>query len=222
MGLFERKRPVTALGDEALGSIKRELDSVLSIAASYDQMMSKTDGIAISLEGRIRGDLLAFTLYLAGITKGVRPEEIAVVNHIFDIDLSHVDFQIFRKDVGNRSFEHAVPPSILILKELGTRLQQEQSTTQDGLTASDVAMKSGVSNMASAFSVDLINLYALIGSAFLSADGIMTKRESADLIRYLYMMSRAVWGPDATLPEGAAQRVLAAHKRLFGKAPKLK
>ena len=222
MALFERKHPVTALGDEALTSIKRELDSVLSIAASYDQMMSKTGDMTISLEGRIRGDLLAFTLYLSGITKGVRPEEIAVVNQIFDIDLSHVDFELFRKDVGNRSFEHAVPPSILILKELGNRLQHEQSVTQDGLTASDVAKRSGVSNMAAAFSVDLINLYALIGSAFLSADGIMVQRESADFIRYLYMMSRAVWGPNATLPEGAAQRVLEAHKRLFGKVPKIK
>lgn len=222
MALFERKHPVTALGDEALTSIKRELDSVLSIAASYDQIMSKTGDMTISLEGRIRGDLLAFTLYLSGITKGVRPEEIAVVNQIFDIDLSHVDFELFRKDVGNRSFEHAVPPSILILKELGNRLQHEQSVTQDGLTASDVAKRSGVSNMAAAFSVDLINLYALIGSAFLSADGIMVQRESADFIRYLYMMSRAVWGPDATLPEGAAQRVLEAHKRLFGKVPKIK
>ncbi len=222
MALFERKHPVTALGDEALTSIKRELDSVLSIAASYDQMMSKTGDMTISLEGRIRGDLLAFMLYLSGITKGVRPEEIAVVNQIFDIDLSHVDFELFRKDVGNRSFEHAVPPSILILKELGNRLQHEQSVTQDGLTASDVAKRSGVSNMAAAFSVDLINLYALIGSAFLSADGIMVQRESADFIRYLYMMSRAVWGPNATLPEGAAQRVLEAHKRLFGKVPKIK
>ena len=222
MALFERKHPVTALGDEALTSIKRELDSVLSIAASYDQMMSKTGDMTISLEGRIRGDLLAFTLYLSGITKGVRPEEIAVVNQIFDIDLSHVDFELFRKDVGNRSFEHAVPPSLLILKELGNRLQHEQSVTQDGLTASDVAKRSGVSNMAAAFSVDLINLYALIGSAFLSADGIMVQRESADFIRYLYMMSRAVWGPNATLPEGAAQRVLEAHKRLFGKVPKIK
>lgn len=220
MSLFERKRSVVALGQEALDSIKSELDSLLRIAASYDQLISKGNGMVISLEGRIRGDLVAFTLYLAGVTKGVDPREIAVVNRIFDIDLSHVDFLIFRKDVANKWYETAVPPSILILNEMGSVLQQEQTTAEDGRTASQVAEESGVTNIAQAFSDDLINMYALIGSAFISADEKVTKRESEDLIRYLYMLARSVYGEDAKLPAGPAQRTEWAHERLFGKKPK--
>ena len=207
MSLFNKKRSVMALDSRAMTLIKQELDSVLSIAQSYDRMMAKTDGIAISLEGRIRGDLLAFTLYLAGFGKRTKPEEIAVVNQIFDIDLSHVDFVLFRKDVGNRSFQHAVPPSILILHELGSRLQ----ATEFG----------GTTNMAKALTDDLINVYALIGSALTSADGVVTQRESTELIQYLYLMARATGGPDAQLPEGPARSTLAAHKRLFDREPRI-
>ena len=103
MGLFEKKRSVVALSDQALDTIKEELDSVLSVAKSYDQIMVKNgDGILISLEGRIRGDLLAFTLYLSGVSGNwVSPKEIQTVNRLFDIDLSHVDFEIFYADVSN-------------------------------------------------------------------------------------------------------------------------
>ena len=103
MGLFEKKRSVVALSDQALDTIKEELDSVLSVAKSYDQIMVKNgDGILISLEGRIRGDLLAFTLYLSGVSSNwVSPKEIQTVNRLFDIDLSHVDFEIFYADVSN-------------------------------------------------------------------------------------------------------------------------
>lgn len=222
MSLFNRKRSVIALDEKSLGLIKQELESTLSIAKSFDAIMSKSTDIVISLEGRMRGDLLAFTLYLAGISNGVKQSEIDVVNHLFDIDLSHVDFELFRKDVGNRNFEHAVPPSILILKELGSKLQTEQTRTSDGATAADIAERSGVTDMSQELCHDLINLYALIGSALSSADGVITKRESEDLIRYLYLMTRAVDGPEAELPEGAARRTVEAHKRLFDKAPKIK
>lgn len=221
MSLFNKKRSVTALDSNAIELIKQELTSVLSVAASFDNMMLKGNPQSISLEGRTRGDLLAFTLYLSGVDKSTKPEEIAVVNQIFDIDLSHVDFQLFREDVGNRNFEHAVPPSILILKELGNRLQSEKTVAADGLTASEVAQKSGVSDMSQALCDSLINVYALIGSALTSADGVVTQKESTDLIRYLYLMARAVGGPNAELPKGPAQNTVFAHKRLFDKAPKV-
>lgn len=220
MSLFEKKRSVAALGDAAIVSIKNELDEVLSVAASYDQlMMAHSTDMIISLEGRIRGDLLAFVLYLAGIGKGVDLREIMVVNRIFDIDLSHVDFQIFRHDVGNKSFEHAVPPSILILKELGNTLQREQTRTSDGSASSQFPDENGMSILANELCRDLINVYALIGSAFISADGRVSERESGDLIRYLTMITKALFGPSAELPDGAARRTLDAHRRLFRRPP---
>ncbi len=204
MGLFERKRSVGTLGDQDIQAIKQQLGAMLDIAKSYDRTMASAGLLTVSLEGRMRGDLLAFTLYLAGADKTIKPQEVEVVNRIFDIDLSHVDFELFRKDVGNTNFEHAIPPSILILKELGNRLQAER--------AADANSRA----VASALCEDLINVYALIGSALLSADGQVSERESADLIRYLTMISEAALGQGAGLPKGAAQRTLAAHKRLFG------
>ena len=218
MGLFTKKRSVIALSNEALESIRGELESVLTIAASYDQIMSKGDNLTISLEGRIRGDLLAFTLYLAGISKGVAPREIEVVNRIFDIDLSHVDFDLFRRDVSNKWFENAVPPSMLILKELGSTVQRAQFKTRDG--SDSTVPGSDVDVLSNLLVDDVINLYALIGSAFISADGKITERESGDLVRYLYVLARGAYGEGATLPAGAAQRTLSAHERLFGKKPK--
>ena len=219
MSLFDKKRSVAALSDRAIDSIKNELDSMLGVAASFDNVMQKSDTICISLEGRMRADLLAFTLYLDGVGKGPTDlAEIKVVNKIFDIDLSHVDFQLYRKDVGNRSFEHAVPPSVLMLNELGRTVQREQFRTSDG----SVASQGETSELSSMLVDGLINLYALIGSAFISADGQIRESESNDLIRYLCMMSRAVNGPDASLPEGPAQNVCQSHVRLFGKQPRLK
>ncbi len=219
MGLFTKKRAVTALGSEALNAIKGELDSVLIIASSYDQMMLRSGALVISLEGRIRGDLLAFLLYLSGIHKGVDQREIDVVNHIFDIDLSHVDFDLFHKDVGTKSFERAIPPSLLILKELGATVQRAQFKTSDG---SDSTMPESEADVLSHMLVcDVINLYALIGSAFISANERVTERESGDLVRYLYSITRGIYGPNASLPEGAATRALNAHVRLFGKKPKI-
>lgn len=211
MALFERKRSVRALDDAAVDAIRSELKSVLGVASSYDQLMMHTDAPPISIEGRIRGDLLAFVLYLAGITKGVDLREILVVNRIFDIDLSHVDFQIFHDDVSGHLFEHAIPPSVLMLMELGSTLQREMDASGDAMDT----------NLAAAFCVDLINLYALVGSALISADGKITERESADLLRYLYMMCRAAFGENTELPSGPAYSVLTAHKRLFGRVPKL-
>ncbi len=212
MALFERKRSVRALDPASIDVICRELDSVLAVAASYDKLMANDGSIIISLEGRIRGDLLAFVLYLAGVTRGVDPREIAVVNRIFDINLDHADFKIFHDDVSDHLFEKAIPPSILMLMELGSTLQREMHSTGDDMDT----------NLAAAFSVDLINLYALVGSAFISADGKISERESADLIRYLYLMSHAAFGDNTDLPSGPAQQTLAAHVRLFGKKPKLK
>ena len=210
MSLFDKKRSVAALSDRAIDSIKNELDSMLGVAASFDNVMHKSDAICISLEGRMRADLLAFTLYLDGIGKGPTDlAEIKVVNKIFDIDLSHVDFELFRKDVGDANFEHAIPPSVLILKELGKRLEAERATD------------TGSAEVARTLCCDLINVYALIGSALLSADGQVTEQESADLVRYLAMISEAALGTGATLPEGAAQRTLAAHERLFGNLRRL-
>ena len=215
MGLFEKKRSVMALGDQALDSIKAELDSVLSVAKSYDSIMVKNnDGILISLEGRIRGDLLAFMLYLSGVSRGLSQNEILTVNRLFGIDLSHVDFEIFYADVSNRNYEKSVPPAIWLIKELGATLQR-------------VAVKEGEEpadkpDLAIALACDLINVYALIGSALISADSTITERESSDLIRYLYLMNRAVQGEGAPLPEGPASRCVEAHVRLFGKAPKLR
>ena len=211
MALFERRRSVRALDPASVAAIKRELQSVLSVAASYDKLMANDDALIISLEGRIRGDLLTFVLYLAGISRGVDKREIAIVNDLFDINLDHVDFTMFRSDVSGRLFERAIPPSILMLMELGTTLQREMSASGNEMDT----------NLAAAFSVDLINLYALVGSALVSADGSITERESADLIRYLYLMCRAAFGPNSELPPGPAQQVLAAHVRLFGKPPKL-
>ena len=191
MSLFDKKRSVAALSDNAIDSIKNELNSMLDIAASFDNVMQKSDAICISLEGRMRADLLAFTLYLDGIGKGpTDPAEIKVVNKIFGIDLSHVDFQLYRKDVGNRSFEHAVPPSILMINELGKTVQREQFRTSDG----SVAAQGKTSDLSDMLVNGLINLYALIGSAFISADGQIRESESNDLIRYLYMMCHAVNG----------------------------
>ena len=221
MSLFDKKRSVVALGDDAIQSIRNELNSVLGIARSFDELMAKSGDLVISLEGRIRGDRLAFTLYLSGINRGVDPREIQVVNSIFDIDLSHVDFQIFSKDVSSRNFERSVPPSILILKEMGMVLQRETTTNEDGITASEAAERGGVTNMATKLPDDLINLYALVGSAFISADSQISKRESNDLCRYLYMMKRAVSGYGAELPEGPAQQVVLGHVRLFGRGPKI-
>ena len=205
MGLFERKHSVSMLGDKDIQTIKTQLDAMLDIAKSYDRTMSSAGLLTISLEGRMRGDLLAFMLYLAGADKTIKLQEVEVVNRIFDIDLSHVDFELFRKDVGDTNFERAIPPSVLILKELGRRLEAEY------------AEDTGSSEVAHALCCDLINVYALIGSALLSADGQVTEQESADLVRYLTMISEAALGTGATLPEGAAQRTLAAHERLFGK-----
>ena len=216
MGLFNKKRSVGALGDAALEAIKDELDSVLSVAKSYDQvMLSKSDGIVISLEGRIRGDLLAFMLYLSGIEKGVDPNEILTVNKLFDIDLSHVDFQIFRNDVSNKNFERSVPPAIWLTLELGDTLEREARKEESGDENSE---STGV--LAQTIADDLINAYALIGSAFISADSTVTERESGDLVRYLYLMSDAVHGEGSPLPMGAATRTEQAHVRLFGKKPK--
>lgn len=219
MSLFNKKRSVMALSDDAIDSIKQELHSILDIAASYDTAMSKSQDMIISLEGRVRGDLLAFVLYLDGVGRGATDmREIEVVNQIFDIDLSHVDFELFRKDVGDKSFENAVPPSILIFNEMGKAVQREQFRKSDG----SVGEQGETTDLSTMFVSGLINLYALIGSAFISADGQISERESADLIRYLDMMNRAVFGDGAPLPEGAAQRTLAAHERLFGKKPKLR
>ena len=211
MGLFERKRSVRALGPVAIESIRKELESVLSVASSYDQLMSHNETVPISLEGRIRGDLLAFVLYLSGVSRGVDPREIEVVNQIFDIDLCHVDFQIFRTDVSDHLFEYAIPASILCLQELGSILQQEMASSGKAVDT----------DLASAFIVDLINMYALVGSALISADSKVTERESADLVRYLHRMCVGAFGPEAKMPEGPASRTLAAHVRLFGKEPKL-
>lgn len=219
MGLFTKKRSVAALSNKALNSIKGELESVLTIAATYDRMMLRSGQLVISLEGRVRGDLLAFLLYLSGINKGVDQREIDVVNRIFDIDLSHVDFDLFRKDVGDEAFERAIPPSLLILKELGSTVQRAQFQTSDG---HDSTMpESEVEVLSHMLVDDVVNLYALIGSAFISANEQVTKRESEDLVRYLYMITRGIYGPNAELPAGAASRTLDAHVRLFGKKPKL-
>lgn len=218
MSLFDKKRPVTALSRKEIESIKQDLRSLLDIAASYDQVMSKSGELIISLEGRIRGDLLAFLLYLDGIGRGkTDPKEIEVVNQIFDIDLSHVDFELFRKDVGNKSFERSVPPSALILNEMGKAVQREQFRKSDG----GVGPQGETNTLSGLFVNGLINLYALIGSAFISADGQARESESNDLIRYICMINRAVNGPGAPLPPGPAQRAYNAHVRLFGKQPKL-
>ena len=209
MGLFERKHSVSMLGDKDIQTIRQQLDAILDIAKSYDRTMASAGLLTISLEGRMRGDLLAFTLYLAGADKTIKLQEVEVVNRIFDIDLSHVDFELFRKDVGDANFEHAIPPSVLILKELGKRLEAERATD------------TGSAEVARTLCCDLINVYALIGSALLSADGQVTEQESADLVRYLAMISEAALGTGATLPEGAAQRTLAAHERLFGNLRRL-
>lgn len=216
--LFNKKRSVRALGDEAIDTIKQELDNMLAVAASFDKAMASTGNLVISLEGRVRGDLLAFALYLDGVGRGPTDlREIAIVNKIFDIDLSHVDFELFRKDVGDKSFESAVPASVLIFNEMGGMVQREQFKKADGTVA-----PSGQANDLSRLFVEgLINLYALIGSAFISADEMVSQRESNDLIRYLCMINRAITGSDLPLPDGAAQRAYDAHVRLFGKAPKL-
>ncbi|MDO4806693.1 MAG: hypothetical protein Q4A07_05535 [Coriobacteriales bacterium] len=219
MSLFDKKRSVTALSKEAIDSIKQDLQSMLSIAASYDQVMMRSGELVISLEGRIRGDLLAFALYLDGVGKGkTDPKEIEVVNQIFDIDLSHVDFEIFRNDVGNKSFESSVPPSALILNEMGKAVQREQFRKSDG----NVGPQGDTDTLSNLLVADLINLYALIGSAFITADGQALESESNDLIRYLCMINRALNGPDAPLPAGPAQRVYQAHIRLFGRKPKVR
>ncbi|MBO7674351.1 MAG: hypothetical protein J6S63_05020 [Atopobiaceae bacterium] len=217
MSLFNKKRSVMALGDDALASIKQELHSILGIASSYDKLLSGTDTMVISLEGRVRADLLAFLLYLNGVGKNkIDLREIEVVNQIFDIDLSHVDFTLFRNDVGDEEFENAVPPSILLFSEMGKVVQREQFRKRDG----SVGPQGDSDELSALFVNGLINLYALIGSAFISADGRISERESGDLIRYLCMMNRAVNGLGAPLPAGAAQRTLDAHVRLFGKPPK--
>jgi hypothetical protein len=217
MSLFNKKRFVTALGDDALESIKQELHSILSIAASFDKLLSGTGNTTISLEGRVRADLLAFVLYLDGMGKiKTDPREVEVVNQIFDIDLSHVDFALFRSEVGDKAFEHAVPPSILIFSEMGKVVQREQFRKSDG----SVGPQGDTDELSVLFVDGLINLYALIGSAFISANQQISERESGDLIRYLRMMNCAINGPDAPLPAGAAQRTLDAHVRLFGKPPK--
>jgi|GEM_PF-2789936 len=218
MSLFNKKRSVMALGDDAIASIKQELNSILGIAASYDKTLAQSGKLIISLEGRVRGDLLAFVLYLDGVGKSkVDLREIEVVNQIFDIDLSHVDFTLFRSEVGDKAFEHAVPASILIFNEMGKIVQREQFRKRDG----SVGSQGNSAELSSLFVNGLINLYALIGSAFISADGQISEHESEDLIRYLCMMNRAVNGTGAPLPAGAAQRTLDAHVRLFGKQPKL-
>ncbi len=209
MALFEKKRSVRALDNQSVDAIRSELESVLNVAASYDRLMSHIDALTISLEGRIRGDLLAFVLYLSGITRGVDPREIEVVNRIFDINLDHADFKLFRDDVSSHLFEHAIPPSILMLCELGRTLQQEMEASGNGMDT----------NLSAAFCVDLINLYALVGSALISADAKITERESADLINYLLLMCRAAFGPNTELPSGPAYQTLVAHRRLFGRLP---
>lgn len=221
MSLFNRRRSVIALNDDAIDSIKQELHSLLEVAASFDRIASNTNGAVISLEGRIRADLLAFVLYLDGIDRGTDPAEIAVVNKIFDIDLWHEDFAMYSQDVASKLFENTVPPSILILSEMGKVLQTETSRSTDGETASQVASRNGVSDISRELGNGLVNLYALIGSAFISADGTVTRRESEDLIRYVVMTSRAVNGADAPLPKGAAQHTYDAHVRLFGRKPKI-
>lgn len=219
MSLFEKKRSVAALNEDAINSIKRELGSMLEVAASYDRVMGKTGRLVISLEGRIRGDLLGFVLYLDGMGKGeTDATEIDVVNRIFDIDLWHEDYQLFRRDVSDKRFENAVPPSILIIRELGKTVQREQFRTSDG----SVSPQGETTELSDLLVNGLINLYALIGSAFISADGEIVERESADLIRYLCMINRAITGASEPLPQGAAQRTMDAHVRLFGKKPKLR
>lgn len=205
MSLFNKRRTVTALDDDAIRAIHDELESVLSVAVSYDKVMKNSKGMVISLEGRIRGDLLAFVLYLSGINRFVDPNEVATVNKIFDIDLWDEDYRLFRKDVAPKWFETAVPASILLLMELGNRLQRQK----DPGATDDRSLARALGN-------DLINTYALIGSAFVSADGSVSKRESGDLNRYLRMLNTAVNGTDADLPEGAARRTAWAHQRLFG------
>lgn len=218
MSLFNKKRSVRALDQDSLDAIKRELDSTLNIAANFDKLMAKTGKLAISLEGRVRGDLLAFVLYLDGVGRGgpTDPNEIRVVNKIFDIDLSHVDFELFRNDVGDTHFEHAVPASVLIFNEMGKSVQRAQFTKSDGT----VSAEGQTNDLSDLFVCGLINLYALIGSAFISADSVIHESESADLIRYVSMINSAVFGKGAPLPEGAASNALAAHVRLFGKKPK--
>ena len=217
MSLFNKKRSVRALDQDSIDAIKRELHSTLAIAANFDRLMAKTGKLTISLEGRVRGDLLAFLLYLDGVGRGpTDPNEIRVVNKIFDIDLSHVDFELFRNDVGDANFEHAVPASVLIFNEMGKSVQRAQFTKSDGT----VAPEGQTSDLSNLFVCGLINLYALIGSAFISADSVIHENESADLIRYVSMINDAVFGKGAPLPEGAASNALAAHVRLFGKKPK--
>ena len=219
MSLFNKKRSVMALSDESIATIKRELDSMLNVAANFDGVMAKTGKLVISLEGRVRGDLLAFLLYLDGVGNGpTDPAEIRVVNQIFDIDLSHVDFVLFRKDVANKYFENAVPPSVLIFNEMGKSVQRAQFTKKDG----SVSAHGQTDELSQMFVSGLINLYALIGSAFISADGTIRESESTDLIRYLTMINNAISGEGAPLPEGPAQQTLASHVRLFGKRPKLR
>lgn len=221
MSLFNKKRSVVTLNNDAIESIRQELHSLLEVAASFDRIAAKTNGAVISLEGRIRADLLAFVLYLDGIDRGTDPAEIAVVNKIFDIDMWHEDFALFSRDVANRLFETTVPPSILILSEMGKILQTETSRSGEGETASQVASRNGVDDIALELGNGLVNLYALIGSAFISADGSVSRRESEDLIRYVAMTGRAVNGAEAPLPKGAAQRIYDAHVRLFGRKPKI-
>ena len=219
MSLFNKKRSVMALSDESIAAIKRELDSILNVAANFDKLMAKTGKLVISLEGRVRGDLLAFVLYLDGMGSGpTDPAEIRVVNQIFGIDLSHVDFTLYRKDVANKYFENAVPPSVLIFNEMGRSVQRAQFTKEDGT----VSAQGQTDELSQMFVSGLINLYALIGSAFISADGMIRESESTDLIRYLTMINSAISGADAPLPEGPAQQTLASHVRLFGKKPKLR
>lgn len=221
MSLFNRKRSVVALDDDAIESIKQEFHSLLEVAASVDKIASNSSKPVISLEGRIRADLLAFVLYFDGIDKETDPTEIAVVNKMFDIDLWYEDFAIHSRDMAKKLFEKTVPPSILILNELGRMLQTETTRSANGETASQVASRNGVGDISRELGNGLVNLYALIGSAFISADGQVTQRESEDLIRYVAMMSRAVNGADAPLPQGAAQRTFDAHVRLFGKRPRI-
>ena len=219
MSLFNKKRSVMALSDESIAAIKRELDSILNVAANFDKLMAKTGKLVISLEGRVRGDLLAFVLYLDGMGSGpTDPAEIRVVNQIFGIDLSHVDFTLYRKDVANKYFENAVPPSVLIFNEMGRSVQRAQFTKEDGT----VSAQGQTDELSQMFVSGLINLYALIGSAFISADGMIRESESTDLIRYLTMINNAISGEDAPLPDGPARQTLASHVRLFGKKPKLR
>lgn len=220
MSLFEKKRSVAALDDRAIATIRQELHDMLSIAASYDKVASRDNGMHVGLEKRIRGDLIAFVLYLAGATKSIDMREILVVNQIFDIDLSYVDYQLFCKEIDPESFETTVPSSILLLKKLGDELQRAQTRTSDGSDSTAFADEDGMSVLAHELCDDLINAYALIGSAFISADTQITERESGDLIRYLLMMTRALFGPNANLPEGPAASTLEAHRRLFHRRPR--